>query len=108
MSDDSLKREPGGGEGRAKKVALTAREGAEVLTQCLPDHSIRAGRLANVPDITGAPEGIRTSDLCLRRATLYPNGSFLWPLAQGTPIECRGWHLETAQLRKSVQLANPK
>jgi hypothetical protein len=28
--------------------------------------------LAQVIELTGAPEEIRTPDLCLRRATLYP------------------------------------
>src|SRR3954470_22194797 len=38
----------------------------------IPDYPTAAGFLQRCQQITGAPEGIRTPDLCLRRAALYP------------------------------------
>ena len=43
-----------------------------LLTQCLPGQNAEIGKIAEVLDFTGAPDTIRTCDLCLRRATLYP------------------------------------
>jgi len=43
-----------------------------LLTQCLPRQKLASAEIQDVPDFLGAPDTIRTCDLCLRRATLYP------------------------------------
>ncbi len=43
-----------------------------LLTPCLPDNQSREAKYEQILDLTGAPDTIRTCDLCLRRATLYP------------------------------------
>jgi hypothetical protein len=43
-----------------------------LLTRCLPSRFLVKARIQGVLDFTGAPDTIRTCDLCLRRATLYP------------------------------------
>jgi hypothetical protein len=43
-----------------------------LLTRCLPGCLQQNREIPEVPDFIGAPDTIRTCDLCLRRATLYP------------------------------------
>src|SRR4051794_32491521 len=43
-----------------------------LLTRCLPEPKPALAEIHDVPDFAGAPDTIRTCDLCLRRATLYP------------------------------------
>src|ERR1700709_816210 len=43
-----------------------------LLTRCLPAEMPKKATAAQVLVPSGAPDTIRTCDLCLRRATLYP------------------------------------
>src|SRR5262249_51218129 len=70
-----------------------------VLTRCLPGPVFKKLKFAETPDFSGAPDTIRTCDLCLRRATLYPaelrarEGHHLadWPdIGNGLPFAGRG------------------
>src|SRR6266849_1440588 len=70
-------------------------ETARLLTRCLPEQIGAVAKNRDVPDFIGAPDTIRTCDLCLRRATLYPaelrvrRGSFS-RLAGPRQRPCRG------------------
>lgn len=44
----------------------------QLFTRCLPDPEPVLAEVQDVPDFIGAPDTIRSCDLCLRRATLYP------------------------------------
>src|SRR5919205_882075 len=62
----------------ARAAAMAAHSAAlpppATSTSYLRERSAIAGELPGAADgsISGAPEGIRTPDLCLRRAALYP------------------------------------
>jgi hypothetical protein len=43
-----------------------------LLTRCLPEPNRQIRQIQEMPIKYGAPDTIRTCDLCLRRATLYP------------------------------------
>src|ERR1700748_388363 len=45
---------------------------ARTRDDCLPDGRIKGGMIWSRLEKNGAPDTIRTCDLCLRRATLYP------------------------------------
>src|SRR3981081_254551 len=66
---------------------------------CLPGPILASAKNRYVPDFTGAPDTIRTCDLCLRRATLYPAelrvrcGAFS-RLAGPRQRPCKGWSRE--------------
>jgi hypothetical protein len=51
----------------------SASKSAPLLTCCLPRARASGREVFYVSDCAGAPEMIRTSDLCLRRATLRPS-----------------------------------
>jgi hypothetical protein len=53
-------------------LAVTASKLPRLLTRCLPGQKGASAKNRDVPDFVGAPDTIRTCDLCLRRATLYP------------------------------------
>ena len=81
-----------------------------MLTQCLPGRIGSGRKIREVPDFTGAPDTIRTCDLCLRRATLYPaelrvrGGSFAdWPGRGNGPGRSfwRGSKAGTARVTRS-------
>src|SRR5881392_686978 len=53
-------------------AAACASKPLRLLTRCLPGPIRALAKNRDVPDFVGAPDTIRTCDLCLRRATLYP------------------------------------
>jgi hypothetical protein len=50
--------------------AITASKLPRLLTRCLPGQKLASAKNRDVPDFIGAPDTIRTCDLCLRRAAL--------------------------------------
>src|SRR5882672_8248383 len=53
-----------------------------LLTRCLPEPKPALAEIQDVPDFNGAPDTIRTCDLCLRRA--IANGTRRVPVFAGT------------------------
>src|SRR5690349_17730622 len=51
---------------------LPALRGRSMLAPCLPRAALCQRTTLQVDDLIGAPDRIRTCDLCLRRAALYP------------------------------------
>src|SRR5713226_1796231 len=68
MTTPSLQRIPT----MAVTVAGSSFKTSGVLTRCLPGHKCQKRENGQSIEVIGAPDTIRTCDLCLRRATLYP------------------------------------
>src|SRR5262245_9326702 len=88
------------------RMGQSVRTFSEQITRTFCGHAslIGARRRSQIIEGTGAPDRIRTCDLCLRRATLYPTELRVLvqrklvkakPISNATAVETRGQKPET-------------